>query len=99
MLQEKGKVVSVQIIPVTGFKPEDGLFDRVYEPDREGATKETNGYSVYTRFENNQVSHVDTKETEAEAIKVAKFLCDSFGVPLEPYPWQAAMFGIVQVSK
>jgi hypothetical protein len=101
MQQEKGKVVSVQLVPTTCFKPEQpGLnFDRVYESDYDGATDKTNGYSVYLRYENGWVSHVETNPTEIEAIPVAKKMCDEHKVPLEPYPWQAAIFGIVQVTK
>ncbi|KVH56766.1 hypothetical protein WS89_22575 [Burkholderia sp. MSMB1072] len=79
-----GRVVAIQILPVT-------LKGDSAEGQSEGADHSTDLYGVYYRIEDRTAQWCLDCPTEREAAALARSLCKKYGVPLEPYPWQARL--------
>jgi hypothetical protein len=97
-MSNKGTVVSIQVLPAKWVEPEEAGKKRTVETQVMGADKDTEFYSVFLRFQNGDVKHVDDRDFERDATELANTLCIEHKVNLEPYPWQSARFGIQALS-
>lgn len=88
------KVRAIQIVPVklaqTNGPNSEGKrthFSRVFLPQPAGADADTVYYSVNARLQDGTYVHVDDKEYEADAIKLAQELCEKHTVAIEIPDW------------